>query len=276
LSLPFVGGALTIIYNLPGVSGHLNLTGALLAEIYQGNITAWNDPAIAAINPGVTFPSNSIVTVHRSDNAGTTYVLSDYLSQSSAYWSAHIGKGISISFPKISGALGVKGNSLVISTVASNKYTIGYSDLTDVLTSSSPPQYAAIKNPAGSFVVPTIANTVSAISDKVASMPTIPSSSGNWFNVSMVNANGTGDYPIATFLYMFVYKATDKGFTPTLAKSQVLQLWLNWVVTTGQEYADQSQPSQLYYAPLPATVVSVDQAGISTMTFDGATIPACK
>jgi phosphate ABC transporter phosphate-binding protein len=275
LTLPFVGGALTIIYNLPGLTGHLNLTGALLADIYNGNITSWNDSAIRAINPGVTLPNQTIYTVHRADSAGTTYVLSDFLSQSSPYWATHVGKGISISFPPGPKQTGVKGNSLEITTVTSNSYTIGYSDLTDILASASPPQYAAIQNPAGNFIVPTLASTISAIDDKVATMKAIPSSSGDWFNVSMVKANGSADYPIATFLYMFVYKATDQGFSPTLAKSQALVQWLHWTLTTGQGLADETTPTPLYYAPLPASIVAVDQAGIGTMTFNGATIPAC-
>ena len=276
LTLPFIGGALTIIYNLPGVSGHLNLTGPVLAEIYQGNITSWNNAAIANLNPGVTLPDATIVPVVRSDAAGTTYVLSDYLSQSSAYWSANVGKGLSIEFPKVAGETAVKGNSLVISTVVGTKYALGYSDLTDVLAAASPPSYAAIENPAGNFIVPTIANTESAIVDKVASMAALPSSTGSWFNVSMVKANGTTDYPIATFLYMYVYQATDKGYAPTLAKSQVLVQWLHWALTTGQPFADETSPTALYYAPLPAGVIAVDEAGISTMTFNGAAIPACK
>ncbi|MGP8146339.1 MAG: phosphate ABC transporter substrate-binding protein PstS [Thermoplasmata archaeon] len=276
LTLPFVGGALTIIYNLPGLSGHLNLTGVLLAEIYIGNITKWNDPAIAAINPGVGLPAQTIYTVHRSDAAGTTYVLSDFLTQSSSYWSSTVGKGISISFPKAPEQTAEKGNSLMISTVTSTKYSIGYSDLTDVLTSASPPQYAGIQNPAGNYIVPTLANTESAIADKVASMSTIPASTGDWFNVSMVKANGSADYPIATFLYMYVYQATDKGFSPTLDKSQVLVQWLHWALSTGQGLADETQPSQLYYAPLPGSIINVDEAGIQTMTFNGAGIPSCK
>ncbi len=276
LTLPFVGGALTIIYNLPGLSGHLNLTGVLLAEIYIGNITKWNDPAIAAINPGVSLPAQTIYTVHRSDAAGTTYVLSDFLTQSSSYWSSTVGKGISISFPKAPEQTAEKGNSLMISTVTSTKYSIGYSDLTDVLTSASPPQYAAIQNPAGNYIAPTLANTESAIADKVASMSTIPASTGDWFNVSMVKANGSADYPIATFLYMYVYQATDKGFSPTLDKSQVLVQWLHWALSTGQGLADETQPSQLYYAPLPGSIINVDEAGIQTMTFNGAGIPSCK
>ncbi len=144
-----------------------------------------------------------------------------------------------------------------------------------MLTSASPPQYAAIQNPAGNYIVPTLANTESAIADKVASMSTIPASTGDWFNVSMVKANGTADYPIATFLYMFVYQATDKGFSPSLDKSQVLVQWLHWALSTGQGLADESQPSQLYYAPLPQSIINVDNAGIQTMTFNGAGIPAC-
>jgi phosphate ABC transporter phosphate-binding protein len=275
LTVPFVGGALTIIYNLPGLSGHLNLTGTLLAEIYLGNITSWSDPAIKAVNPGVNLPSATIYTVHRSDAAGTTYVLSDFLSQSSPYWAAHVGKDISISFPSAPKQTAEKGNSLMISTVVATPDSIGYSDLTDVLTSASPPQYAAIQNPAGNYIVPTLANTESAIADKVASMPTIPASTGDWFNVSMVKANGTADYPIATFLYMYVYQATDKGSSPTLEKSQVLVQWIHWTLSTGQGLADETQPSQLYYAPLPASIISVDEAGIQTMTFNGAAIPAC-
>jgi phosphate ABC transporter phosphate-binding protein len=274
LTLPFVGGALTIIYNLPGTTGHLNLTGALLAEIYLGNITMWDDPAIAAINSGITLPAATITTVHRSDSAGTTYVLSDFLSQSSPYWSSHPGKGISISFPGAPKQTAEKGNSLMISTVTGNPNTIGYSDLTDVLAAASPPQYAAIQNPTGHFIVPTLANTISAIDDKVATTK-IPLSAGDWFNVSMVNANGSTDYPVATFIYMYVYQATDKGFSPTLTKSQVLVQWLHWTLTSGQGLVDESQPTQLYYAPLPASIISVDDAGIQTMTFNGAAIPSC-
>jgi len=276
LTLPFVGGALVLIYNLPGLTGHLNLSGAMIAGIYNGSITTWNNAAIAAANPGVTLPSSTIVPVIRSDNAGTTYVLSDFLSQSSTWWATNVGKGISIQFPPVAGEKGEHGNSAVISYVSANKNTIGYSDLTDVLAASSPPQYAAIQNPAGSYITPTIANTESAIVDKVASMKSIPTSTGDWFNVSMVKANGTGDYPVATLLYMYVYQATNKGFTPTLAKSQVLVQWLHWTVSAAaQGLVDESSPTQLYYAPLPQAMVNVDEAGISTMTFNGPTIPAC-
>jgi phosphate transport system substrate-binding protein len=278
LTLPFVGGALTIIYNLPGLTGHLNLTGAVLEEIYNGTITTWSAKAIATLNPGVNLPSTTIVPVVRSDPAGTTYVLTDFLSQSSPWWAANPGKGISVDFPKVAAETAQHGNSAVISTVVKTAGAIGYSDLTDVLTSSSDIQYAAMQNPTGDYVVPTIADTASAISDKVAALASIPSSTDtkDWFNVSMVNARGATDYPLATFVYMFVYRATDQGFSPTLVKSQILVQWLNYVLSpSAQAMASQTTPTQLYYTPLPSAVLSVDQTGISTMTFNGAAIPTC-
>jgi len=279
LTIPVIGGALTIVYNLPGVTGHLNLTGAVLAGIYNGTITAWNAAPIASINPGVTLPSSTIAPVVRSDPAGTTYVLTDFLSQSSAWWATNVGKGISVSFPHVAAETAVKGNSLMISTVAKTSYAIGYSDLTDVLTYSTPLQYAGIENPSGHFIVPTIANTESAISDKVASLASLPASTDtkDWFNVSMVNAAGATDYPLATFVYLFVYQATGAGFSPTLAKSQVIIQWIHYMLSpAAQAMANETTPAQLYYAALPSAVVQVDQAGVSTMTYNGAAIPACK
>jgi phosphate ABC transporter phosphate-binding protein len=273
LTLPFIGGALAIIYNLPGVSGHLNLTGAVLTEIYNGSVTTWNNAAIVALNPGASLPSQTIVPVVRSDSAGTTFVLSDFLSQSSPWWAKNVGKGISIKFPHVAAETAERGNPTMITTVTGTEYSIGYSDLTDVLESAPTPQYAAIQNPAENYIVPTLANTEQAIADKVHSMTTIPASNGNWYGVSMVNANGSADYPLATFLYMFVYQATDQGFAPTLEKSEVLVAWLNWTLTKGQTLADQTSPIPLYYAPLPAPILAVDRAGIQTMTFDGASIP---
>jgi phosphate transport system substrate-binding protein len=268
LTIPVIGGAITVIYNLPGVSGHLNLTGNVVAGIYLGTITNWDSSAIASINPGVTLPNATIQTVHRSDAAGTTYVLTDFLSQDNATWAAGPGKGISISWPSAPTQTAAKGNTAVLTTVEKTTDSIGYSDLTDVLQSATPPQYAAVENPMGTFVVPTIATTASAIADKSAST-TFPNSSASWYNVSMVNAQGASDYPLATFLYMFVYKATNAGFEPSLGKAQALVQWLNWTLTSGQSYAN---ADGLYYVALPSSVVSIDQAGVQSMTFNGAPI----
>ena len=272
LTLPITSGAITIIYNLPGVSGHLNLTGAIVADIYLGTVTNWDDSAIAAINPGVSLPNATITTVHRSDSAGTTYVLTDFLSQDSSTWNTTVGKGIAVSWPKAPTQTAVKGNSAVLSTVETTADTIGYSDLTDVLLAKTPPQYAAVQNPKGNFIVPTLASTASAIADKTATT-TFPASTGNWYDVSMVNAQGTTDYPLATFIYMYVYQEANAGFQPSLTKAQVLVQWLDWALSAGQTY---SNATGLFYVALPPAVVAVDNAGIQTMTFNGKAIPACS
>jgi phosphate transport system substrate-binding protein len=271
LTLPITSGALAIIYDVPGVTGHLNLSGTLVADIYLGTVTNWNASAIRAINPGVDLPNATITTVHRSDAAGTTYVLTDFLSQDSSAWNTTVGKGISISWPKAPTQTAAKGNSAVLSTVETTADTIGYSDLTDVLLAKTPVEYASVQNPKGNFIVPTLASTASAIADKAATT-VFPTSTGNWYNVSMVNAQGTTDYPLATFIYMYVYQAADKGYEPSLTKAQVIAQWLDWAISTGQTY---SNHTGLYYVALPASVVTIDQTGIQTMTFNGKAIPAC-
>lgn len=272
LTIPVVGGALAIIYNLPGVAGHLNLTGPLLAEIYFGTITNWDNASIAAINPGVSLPNATIVTVHRSDAAGTTFVLTNLLTDDSSAWASGPGQGISISWPKAPTQLAEKGNSAVLDTVQTTADAIGYSDLTDVLTAKVSTQYAAIENPKGNFIIPDLANTASAIADESA-VTTFPASGGSWSNISMVNAPGASDYPLATFAYLFVYENSAKGYDPSQARAQVLVQWLDWLLTSGQTYA--SGPN-LYYVALPSSLITIDKAGVASMNFNGAAIPACS
>ncbi len=278
LSIPIVGGAITVIYNLPGLTGHLNLTGLVLAEIYNGTIKNWNDPAIAALNPDVNLPSNPITTVHRVDSAGTTYVFTTLLSDDSSWWANNVGTGLLPSWPSKAVQVGVKGNSLLLSTVGENAYYIGYSDLTDTLTyTASTLQYAAIQNPAGTFVAPTLANTASAINDALAGATLPASASSDWYNLSMVNAKGTNDYPLATFIYLYIYQNASNGFSPSLAKTQVLIQWATYLLSAAaQALTDATSPTELYYVALPASVIAVDTAGLQTMTFNGASIPACK
>ncbi|HEV2450154.1 MAG TPA: phosphate ABC transporter substrate-binding protein PstS [Thermoplasmata archaeon] len=270
VTLPVVAGAIVVIDNLPGISGHLHLSGAVLAGIYLGSITHWNDPAIAANNTGVSLPNAAILTAHRSDPAGTTYVLTDYLSRSSSAWRTGPGEGISVAFPTLSGSEGIHGNSALLTYVSTTTDSIGYSDLTDLLASSTPPGYAAMANPAGQFIVPSVTSTRSAIDDAAAAI-TFPPSTGSWYNVSLVDAPGSSDYPLATLMYAFVYTATDHGFSPSSAKSEVLVGWFHWILTQGQSDAMAND-----YVPLPASLVSVDESGLSAMTFNGAAIPICS
>jgi phosphate transport system substrate-binding protein len=277
LTIPVIGGSLAIVYNVPGVpsTAHLNLTGSILAGIYMGNITNWNSTAITSINPGLHLPNATITAVHRSGTAGTSFVLTDFLSQVNSTWvKVAGGKSASPSWPSAPKQSAQSSNGGLLDYVNSTSDSIGYSDLTDFLTlDSSVMGDAAVENPAHSFVAPTLANTVSAIADKLSSMSKLPTSTGNWYNVSMVNANGTLDYPLATFAYMYVYQNAAAGFAPSQEKAEVIVQWLDWLLTSGQTAAS---GANLYYAALPAAIVSIDQSGVSTMTYNSATVTSCS
>jgi phosphate transport system substrate-binding protein len=269
LTLPVVGGAVAIVYNLPGVTKPVQLSGALLSEIYLGTITNWNATAIQANNTGLKLPDATIIAVHRADAAGTTYVLTNLMSDDSAAWASGPGTSEQPKWPAIPNSIAESKNSGVLSYVGTTPFALGYVDLTDTLNTPGQ-QYAKILNPAGHFILPNLADTESAITN-MSERITFPSSSGNWSSVSLVNSPGTSDYPLVTFAYFFVYQSMSAGFSPTLQKSEVLLQWLNWVLTTGQGSAATN-----YYSPLPAAVVSIDQAGLGTVTYNGAAVPSCS
>ncbi|HEV2520191.1 MAG TPA: phosphate ABC transporter substrate-binding protein PstS [Thermoplasmata archaeon] len=262
LTLPVTGGALAIPYDLPGVSAPIRLDGSVLAGIYLGTIAQWNDPALEALNPGVVLPAHAIQTVHRADAAGTTYVLSDYLSKESSAWSHGPGRGIQLSWPSAPLQQAALGNSKVVEYVAKTPYAIGYADLADVLAVSGL-QYASLQNPSGSFIRPDLASTASAIDD-FANTTQFPSASAPWTNVSLVDAAGPTDYPMVTFAYFLVFQDARAGFAPSSAKTQALVQWLDWVIQAGQAVAP-----TLDYVGLPAPVLALDRSAIGTISFEG-------
>jgi phosphate transport system substrate-binding protein len=275
LEIPESAGAVAIIFNVPGVSS-LQLTGQVLANIFLGTVTTWNDPSIAALNPGVTLPSASIVVVHRSDGSGTTFALTDFLSHDSSTWASTKGKTTSPSvFPV---GVASKGSSGVAGTVSKTPDAIGYVDLVYALNALIP--VAKIQNPAGNFVLPSINDSGTALADAVATANAggpLPAGDQSWYNVSLMNAKGAGDYPIVTFTYVMVYQDLSAAYAGTgnsysQQKAEDLANWLNWMVspTNGQSFA-----AALYYIPLPASVVSIDTTTIGSMTYGGSTIPAC-
>jgi phosphate ABC transporter phosphate-binding protein len=270
MTLPVTAGALAIPYNLPGVTAPVHLTGVILAEIYLGTITSWNDPAITAINGGVTLPSDTIVTIHRSNSAGTTFVLTDFLSKDSPAWASAVGKSLQPSWPKAPSQLAASSNSLIMSDIKATSYSVGYVDLSDVLNAQWT-QVAALENPAGHYVLPSEASATAAITD-VSANTTFPAASdaSAWVNVSMVNGPAPADYPLATLAYFFVYAAVDAGYTSTVQKAQVLIEWLDWTIGTGQGYSTNDN-----YVPLTHALVQLDQTAIGQLTFGGKGIPAC-
>jgi phosphate transport system substrate-binding protein len=269
LTLPVIGGAVAVVYNLPGLPKSVQLSGPLLADIYLGVINNWNATWIQQNNSGLKLPNETIIAVHRADAAGTTYVLTNMMSEDSPAWASGPGTSEAPKWPTIGNSIAESKNSGVLSYVQATPYAIGYVDLTDTLNTPGM-QYAKILNPSGLFILPNLADTESAISNMSARI-SFPNSTGDWTGVSLVNSPGRGDYPLVTFAYFFVYQSMSASWSPNLQKSEVLLQWLHWALSTGQGSAATN-----YYSPLPASVVAVDEAGLGTVTYNGAAVPSCS
>ena len=255
--IPVTIGSVVAAYNIPGIPNKgLKLTGPILADIFLGKITKWNDPKIQSINPDVTLPSNNIVVVHRSDGSGTTFVWTDYLSKISSEWSNKVGTSKSVPWPT---GIGAPGNEGVANAIKGTPNTIGYIELAYALTTKMP--YAFIQNKAGKFIESSLDSTKAAVS---ASAPQLPKGDGSWSSVSMVNAPGDTSYPIASFVYILLYKelSTDPGIDQSKAKA--LTDFFSWAITDGQKLAP-----NLGYVPLPDQVVKLDQDTLKSLTFQG-------
>ncbi len=262
LHIPETIGAVTVTYNLPGVSTGLKLTGEVIAGIYLGTITNWNDTAIRELNPGVNLPAQTIIPVHRSDGSGTTFVFTGYLSAVSSAWASGPGQSKSVAWPVAGRAS--SGNAGVAGIVEGNAYTIGYVEL--AYTVENQMKVAAIKNPAGNFVTPTLAST-SAAAQSVASAG-LPAGSASWTGVNILNAAGADSYPIVSFSYIIVYKELNVIPNFTQAEAECLVRFLWYMVHDGQ-----NQAGPLTYATLPSNVVQIDEATINSITFNGQTLP---
>jgi phosphate transport system substrate-binding protein len=258
VTIPETIGAITIAYNLPGISnGQLRLTGDILSKIYLGTITNWNDPAITTLNPSLTLPSRSIVTVHRSEGSGTTNWFTKYLSLVNPTWNSTVGNGNSVQWP---GGIGSSGNSGVASSVNSTQYAIGYVELAYALQNGM--TVAALQNPAGNYVTPSLASTTAAASSLPKSG--LPSGTGDWTGVNILNAPGAQAYPICNPSYMMVYKELNTVSGMTLDKATQLVQYIWYVVHGGQQLAP-----TLQYASLPSNIVTLDEATIRSITFNG-------
>jgi phosphate transport system substrate-binding protein len=236
MHFPTVLGAVVIIYNVPGITKAIRLTGPLVADIFAGKITKWNDVRLASLNPGLTLPSRDILVVHRSDGSGTTYIFSDYLASVSPAWAQAPGKGKELAWPV---GLGGKGNEGVAGQVKQTPGAIGYVELAYAKQNSLP--FADLQNADGEFVTPTI-ESVTAAAAAVAS--TLPANTD--YRISIVNAAGKGAYPISSFTFLLVYQKQ-----PDAAKGKKLVDFLRWYLRSGEKSA-----AALDYAPLPASMVA--------------------
>jgi len=239
LHFPTIMGADVPTYNVPGVTAKLNFTGEALAGIFLGKITKWDDPVIAKANTGVKLPSNNIVVVHRSDNSGTTYIWTDYLSKVSKDWAAKPGRGTSVDWPV---GLGGKGNEGVSGSIQQTANSIGYVELIYAIQNKM--TYGKVQNAAGEFVLASLAGVTAA----AAGMKEMPED----FRVSITNAPGKGVYPISSFTWLLI---PSKIADPT--KKKAIKDFLAWMLADGQKMTE-----ALSYAPLPKAVVAKELKAI--------------
>lgn len=231
LHIPTVLGAVVLIYKLEGISAPLKFTPDVLADIFLGKITNWNDARVASANPGVTLPNQDIIVVHRSDGSGTSFIFTDYLSKVSPAWAQKPGKGTSVNWPV---GLGGRGNEGVSATVAQTPGAIGYTELGYALINKM--SFGQVQNKAGTFITPSIASVTAAAVGAMADMG--PNTD---FRVSITDSPGTDAYSISSFTWLLVRKDY-----PDAAKARELAKFIWACVTTGQ-----AQAPKLGYAPLP-------------------------
>ena len=255
--IPETIGSVVVAYNIPSMPNKgLKLTGPVLADIFLGKITKWNDPKIQSLNPGVSLPGEDIIVVHRSDGSGTTYVWTDYLSNISTAWKEQIGRGKSVQWPT---GIGGPGNEGVANAIRGSPNTIGYVELAYALTTQMP--YAYLQNQAGKFIEPTLESTRAAVA---ATAPTLPKGAASWEHISVVNAPGGDSYPVASFSYLILFKELSTNPSIDQAKAKALVDFMSWAITDGQQSAD-----DLSYVPLPAEVVKLNQETLKSLTFQG-------
>lgn len=265
LHIPETIGAVTLAYNLPGISSGLHLSASVIADIFLGTIVNWNDPAITALNSGTALPDHAISTVHRSDGSGTTNIFTRYLSNVSSTWNSTVGFGTSVQWPAPTGAttIGASGNANVASTVIQTQYAIGYVELAYALKNNM--TVASVQNPTGNFIAPSLDSTTAAVQSGASSLP---AGDQSWSNVSLLNTAGPQAYPIVGFTYLLVYKELNviPGMDQNKATQLVQYIW--YVVHDGQQLAP-----ALEYAPLPTNVVQIDETTIRSITFNGQQLP---
>ena len=232
LHVPTVMGADVITYNVEGLSHPLNLTGEVIANIFLGHIKKWNDARIAALNGDAKLPNQDILVVHRSDGSGTTYIFTDYLSAVSPAWKSGPGRGKEVQWPT---GLGAKGNEGVAGQVKQTPGAIGYTEL--AYAKQNRLAYAAVKNAAGEFVLPTLESITAAAAGTLTTLP-----ENTDYRVSIVNPPGAGAYPIASFTWILIYQNQ-----PDAEKGRKVVEFLRWALREGDAAA-----TALDYAPLPA------------------------
>lgn len=247
LHIPMVAGAVVPVYNVPGVGIGLNFTPDILADIFLGKITKWNDRRIVQVNPTAGLPATDIVVVHRSDGSGTTAIWVNYLGKVSKEWKDKVGAGTSVNWPT---GLGGRGNEGVAGLVRQTPNSLGYVELAYALTNKM--AFGNVRNKAGQFVRPSLSSTTKAMEGALNAIPAD-------YRVFFTDPAGKDAYPIAGFTWILMY---GEQADPVKGKALVEFLW--WAVHDGQKYA-----SILLYAPLPKSLVARIERTLKTVTSRG-------
>jgi phosphate transport system substrate-binding protein len=248
LHIPMCSGAVVLSYNLADMKDSMKFTPDIIANIFLGKIKTWNDPQIAAVNPGVRLPSTPIVVVHRSDGSGTTNIFTTYLSKVNAQWNTKPGKGSSINWPI---GLGGKGNEGVAGLVKQTPGAIGYIELAYAIQNKM--AFASVQNKAGKFIAPSVASTSAAGNIQ------LPADA----KISLTNTDAADGYPISGFSWALIYKEQSYNNRSQERASQLLNL-LWWNIHEGQEYCE-----GLNYARLSPEAVSTAENILKSATFNG-------
>lgn len=252
LHIPMTLGAVVATYNLPKVTSSLTFTGEVLADIFLGKITMWNDPRLVELNPAAALPKQDIIVVHRSDGSGTSYIWTDYLSSVSAEWKEKVGNANAVNWPT---GIGGQGNAGVAGEVKNNEGSIGYVEL--AYARQNKLGYGSLRNSSGNVIAPSLASVTAAAAGALRTM-------SDDLRVSIVNPAGPAAYPISGFTWILAYRQQRDA-----AKGRALADYLFWCITDGQKYC-----ADLDYAPLPKAMLPLAFAKIESMNSQGSTLLA--
>jgi phosphate transport system substrate-binding protein len=274
LTIPISDSGIIPAYNLPGITAHLNFTGNILAEIFYGSITMWNDPRIANLQSSsvaAQLPAHAIQVYHRSDGSGTMYGFTQFLSDSNSTWKSQVGYSTStLAWPV---GIGCLHNAGVADCIATTPYSIGPLEIAYEIANPGQINYGAVRNAFGNYIVANLTNISQALAAGVRNG--LPSTDAQWTSYSVIQAtfNDTSDpyiYPVSTFTYALVYQDLSASYASTSQAQAVAALnFLSWVVNEGQSKSPTSSGATLGYPPLPSSAVTLDNSLLASITYNG-------